>query len=301
MAEDEGKGITDEQRAEVVRILLELLRAQGSDIKEGAEVFRYILHGKFGKVKIDFEIEQVFPDWAMKTSRRLSKEVFVSIAEQLKIGKYEIQSTGDEYFAATLAFFVMQGMIGKLKAAFFELELEAKKLYEAFLLNAVKEHPTFIKDTQIELPNIAEDIKALAKAMATERRKYLTRRVSGFRNKPQLERLSEHYPILLKVWQSVKKIYEDNGESETWRDMVKAKYPELTFDDDLLTRVTGKLDALPEDIQAKLAEKDGDHTPHTIALEHAARMCGALPYQYGVRYYNKLKSGKGKTEQGGSS
>lgn len=92
----------------------------------------------------------------------------------------------------------------------------------------------------------------------------------------------------------MKKIYSQNSESETWRDMVRAKYQE-EFDDDLLTRITGKLENLPDEIQAKLTETDGDHTPSSIALEHAARLCGAQPYQFGTRHLYKIAK-KGKTE-----
>jgi hypothetical protein len=296
MGETEDKGITDEQRAEVMRLLFDMLREYGVDIEEGTKVFKYTCIGTIGKVTIYFEIEKGFADWAIETSLSLWEGMLASIAEKLNAkgelkGVIEIP-TADNHSAALLAYFTTQGMLGKLENAFFELGLESEKVFEGLILTAMKEHPIFGKHFQAVLPNISEDVKALSKSMATERRRFLTSQINRFKHKPQLEKLPELYPMLHKVWQSAKKIYEDNGESETWRGMVCAKYPELTFDDDLLTRVTGKLETLSEDIQAKLAEKDGDHTPHTIALEHAARMCGASPYQYGVRYYNKLKSKK---------
>lgn len=140
---------------------------------------------------------------------------------------------------------------------------------------------------------MANEVRALSKAMADERKQFMMAQIRAF-GKPRLHKLGDFYPTLLKVWQSAKRIYEGNSESETWRAMVKAKYPELSFDDDLLTRVSGKIEDLSDDIQASLAETGGDHTPSTIALEHAARMCGASPYQYGVRHYHNLKT---ETEQ----
>lgn len=227
--EEEGAGaITDEQRAEVIQILFEFLRAHGSDISEGTEVFRYLFTGKIGKVRIDFEIGQEFADWAIETSRGLTERIFDSLADKLKAkGELEesakVHITPDNHHAALLAYFTMQGMIGKLKNAFFELGLEAEKVYEGFVLNVMKEHPTFTKEFQAELPNILDDVRALSKSMATERRQYLSAQISSFKHKPQLDRLPELYPMLLKVWQSAKKIYDQNSESETWRDMVKAK------------------------------------------------------------------------------
>jgi hypothetical protein len=303
MGDEEAKSITDEQRAGVLIALFEMLRAHGVDIKDGTEIFRHRFVGEVGAVTIDFEIGQGLADWAIETSRYLLEKVLNSVNESLKAkgeseDSLETQFAEDEYndYAALLAYFLMQGMSGKLRDAFYELGLESETVFEGFVVNVIKEHPTFTNLFHIHLPNISEDVKALSKSMATARKQFLTAQISSFKHKPKLERLPTLYPMLLKVWQSVKKIYDQNGESETWRDMVKAKYPEITFDDDLLTRITGQLENLPEDVQAKLADTDGDHTPSTIALEHAARMCGAAPYQYGTRYLFKLKSDKGKTE-----
>lgn len=300
MPDEESSGVTDEQRADVMRILFELLRSNGVDVKDETKVFRHSFTGEIGTVTIVFDIAQGFADWAIRTSQAVWEKQLASVGEKLKAeGDLEGSKqtlTVDNYSAGLLAYFTMQGMIGKLSNAFFELGLESEKVFEGYLLTVMEEHPTFTEYFQLELPNIKEDVKALSKSMATERRQFLIQQISRFKRKPQLERLSELYPMLHKVWQSAKKIYDDNGESETWRDMVKAKYPDLTFDDDLLTRVTGKMETLSEDIQAKMAEKDADHTPNTIALEHAARMCGASPYHYGTRYLHKLKSGGAKTE-----
>jgi hypothetical protein len=191
--------------------------------------------------------------------------------------------------AGLFAYLAMEGMKGKLKSAFYELGLETEKVFEGFAQEAIKELTGRAGSSP---PKIADEVRALSKSIANERKQFMMAQIDSFGGKPRLDRLPELYPNILKIWQSAKKIYEANSESETWRDMVKAKYPEQVFDEDLLTRVTGKLEDLPEDVQAKLAETDGDHTPSTIALEHAARMCGAKPYQYGTRYYHRLKGAK---------
>ena len=177
----------------------------------------------------------------------------------------------DSEIAAFLAYLAIKGIPGKLTSAFFELRLESEKIFEGFVRLRMKESD-LAKVSGYEPPSMAEEIKALSKKFAGERKQFLTNQIQSFSDKPHFERMPELYPTLLKVWQSAKKIYEGNAESETWRAMVRAKYPELEFDDDLLTRVTGRFEELSEDIQAKLADTDGDHTPNTIALEHAARM-----------------------------
>lgn len=304
MAEEAGGGITDEQRAEVIRLLFQLMRNNGEDIADDTEVFRYKFIGELGKITIDFEPGKGLVDWAFRTSHGLMLDMLEAAADKLisegKLdGKPEREVMAEvqdgEVMAAFFAFLAMEGMKGKLRSAIYELGLETERVFEGIILSAMKESK-FPEKTGYELPKIAERVKELSKDIADERKRFLTEQINRLVRKPRFERLPELYPMLLKVWQSAKKIYAQNGESETWREMVRAKYPELTFDDDLLTRVTGKLEDLPEDIQAKLAETDGDHTPNTIALEHAARMCGATDYQYGTRYYHKLKSGKEKTE-----
>jgi hypothetical protein len=296
---EEGSGVTDEQRAKVRQVLFEMLRNNGVEVSGETESFEYEFIGEYGKVTIDFEMGDEFADWAIRTSgalmnRRLDAATDALLSQGKLGSKPVIGIKHNDELAGVFAFFAMQGMIEKLRSAFYELGLETETLFEGLILSRLKTSG-LAEQMGYEPPSITAAVKALSKSLADERKQFLMAQIDSFTRKPRLDKLSEVYPALLKVWQSAKKIYNDNDESETWRDMVKAKYPELTFDDDLLTRVTGKLEDLPEDIQAKLTETDGDHTPSTIALEHAARMCGATHYQYGTRYYHRLKSGV-KTE-----
>lgn len=305
-------GFSDERRAQVREVLFRLLQDNGTPVSDNTETIRYEIKGEYGAIVVFFQINPGFFDWALRTSLALSDRAFTSATDTLfKEGKIERVSEVDQpepvlevdaeqslmqenEIAGFLAYLAVQGIPGKFKSAVFELGLETGKIFEAFIQKALKE-TDLIKATGYEPPNMVNEIKALTKRLASERKQFLINQIDSFSDKPRLERLPELYPTLLKVWQSAKKIHADNAESETWRAMVKAKYPELQFDDDLLTRVTGKLEDLSEEIQAKLNETDGDHTPSTIALEHAARMCGAQPYQHGTRHYHNLKTAK--TEQ----
>lgn len=108
--------------------------------------------------------------------------------------------------------------------------------------------------------------------------------------------LAEHYNRLLPVWKDAKSIYKQNIGRKAWRDLIRAEYEDTEFPDDLLSRLTGNLKDLPEEIRAKLrakggiTKKDGASTPSSIALEHAARLCGAEPYQYSVRHLYNIKN-----------
>ncbi len=105
-----------------------------------------------------------------------------------------------------------------------------------------------------------------------------------------LSDLGEHYKKMLPVWKDAKIIYKQNSSRVTWRNIVRAAYPEVKFDDDLISRLSGRLNDLPQEIQAKLSDKGGDSKPSSIALEHAARLCGAQPYQYSLRHLYNIKN-----------
>lgn len=118
---------------------------------------------------------------------------------------------------------------------------------------------------------------------------------------PNFEELQEYYREVLPLWQDAKSLYKQNRNRPTWRDIIKAAHPDLKDEDDLISRLSGRLQDLPEEIQAKLSEKGGDSKPSSIALEHAARLCGANPYEYSVRYlyYNLRKCENGEQDEGG--
>jgi hypothetical protein len=289
---------TEEQRSKVRAVLLRLLREHGTSLTDSVETLVYEFGGEYGSIEVYFRIDAGFFDWCIRTSKALLNRRYQHVVDTLvaegkiapkPVVDFDEFSEEDEYAGETagmFAFLTAEGMKSKLKSAIYELGLETEKVFEGFAHSALKDIVAQVGSTQ---PSIADEVRALSKSIANERKQFMMAQIGQFAGKPRFDKLPELYPDILKIWQSAKKIYEGNSESETWRDMVKAKYPDLSFDNDLLTRITGKLEDLPEDIQAQLTETDGDHTPSTIALEHAARICGATHYQYGVRYYHKLK------------
>jgi hypothetical protein len=136
----------------------------------------------------------------------------------------------------------------------------------------------------------SEKMNRLLSKFAAQRKELLKSDLAECLGSLDFTELAEHYDSVLPVWKDAKLIFKQNSKRPTWRELIRAAHPDVEFDEDLLARLSGKLNDLPEDVQAKLSAKGGDSKPSSIALEHAARLCGAAPYQYGVRYLYILKN-----------
>lgn len=140
------------------------------------------------------------------------------------------------------------------------------------------------------MEEILEEMKHLLVTSAAARRRSLRGDIDTCLGEANFVKIGMHYKKVLSVWQDAKLIYKQNCKRANWRDLVRAAHPNVEFDDDLLSRLSGKLNDLPEEVQAKLSEKGGDSKPSSIALEHAARLCGSEPYQYSLRHLYNIKN-----------
>ena len=246
----ENQPITDEQRQAVRKLLFDMLRASDPTLKDDTDVFQFQFIMPNGKVTINFEPGDEFLDWAIRTSDRVIRETLIAATNTLVTeGKIDSETASDplvqiafekknpEMFAASFAYVTMQNMIPKLKSAFSELALETIKIYEGIVFLGM-ERSHFDEHTGFQIPDLTKLLTTLSKDLADTRKKQLLKTIKRFTGEPRLELLAPNYPNLLTIWQDVKKIYRANNETETWREMVKAKYPDLAFDDDLLTRIT---------------------------------------------------------------
>jgi hypothetical protein len=303
----EDQPITDEEREAVWKLLFEMLRVDDPTIDDSTKAFRYQFISPDATITITFEPDARFLNWAIRTSHRVIRETLEKATQTLlaegKIDsdiasdpnlKMVFESKNPEGLAATFAYITMQNLIPKMKSAFAELGQESIKILEGIMFLGM-ERSGFDEKTGFQIPDMTKHLTDLSKDMAGRRRKQLIEQINVFAGTPRLELMPQVYPKLHKIWRQVKKIYAANDESETWRDMVKAKYPDLPFDDDLLTRVAGNTETLPDEIQIKLDETDGNDTPSSIALEHAARLLGAAPYQHSTRHYYRLAGRQKKT------
>lgn len=129
-------------------------------------------------------------------------------------------------------------------------------------------------------------------------RDLLVREMKKVSSAPSLDQIATYYKRLYPIWTDIQSIFKEHGETPNWRATVAAKYGKegFSFDDDLLTRITGDLNSLSEELQTLIIEKGGESTPSSIAIEHAARMCGTWKYQCSARYYFE-KVNETSTEQ----
>jgi hypothetical protein len=102
-----------------------------------------------------------------------------------------------------------------------------------------------------------------------------------------VDNLLTEYNTVLPLWQDAKSIFKGNA-ARNWRAFIKAEHPYLP--DDLVLRLSNNPDDLTEDVKCKLAEKGGTSEPSDIALEHAARLCGAPDYCYALSTLESYKA-----------
>lgn len=149
-----------------------------------------------------------------------------------------------------------------------------------------------IKD--IKVSGVNENLALVLEESRKEKKEMLEGYLAAL-SPTSLERLAGFYEALYPVWCDIQDIAARH--EDAWRDMVTAKYKDktialdYTFEslfaddlaDDLLKRISGDVDSLSE-VEEKIIEAhDGTDTPSSIAIEHAARLCGAWRYQFRAR------------------
>jgi len=146
-------------------------------------------------------------------------------------------------------------------------------------------------NTFYQLKTEPKDIlKALADKQSGRRRQRLGIGGSlrgGSKSEFRLTNLWFFYRALYPAWKDAADLYRKTNDRKDWPKLVKAACPGLP--NDLILRLDDPAN-LPEEIQEKLAEKGGDPTPSSIALEHSARFCGVPDYYYTERYLQECRS-----------
>lgn len=150
-----------------------------------------------------------------------------------------------------------------------------------------------LKD-ELESNNLPdESIGAVVDSSVSQCRLKIEDRLGVKREEFDLVNIDQHYEYLKDIWKSAKreaiKAQADRLKSEKWRQRVNAY--EVDLPDDLIEWLN-KSDAEKREILAartdlphlKARLRDGYNLskPSAIALEHAARLCGAPPYYYSI-------------------
>ena len=147
---------------------------------------------------------------------------------------------------------------------------------------------------EIKVSGVNEHLALVLEESRKEKKDLLEGYLSAFRP-ISLNRLAGFYDALHPLWRDIQDIAARH--KGAWRDMVAAKYKDksIAFDctfeslfvddvaDDLFKRISGEVDSLTEAEEKIIEEHDGDDNPSSIAIEHAARLCGAWRYQFKAR------------------
>jgi hypothetical protein len=173
--------------------------------------------------------------------------------------------------------FFIEGLDHKLVWALGEMVDEALELASAAIQATIVKDLTQIEeaDVKVEITKVKERFDNLVHSMVDERQRFLHGSFELFFPKPNFDNLASRYESLLKIWQEAKRFYQSNRKHSTWQDMIRKLYP-----------------TLPDDLIERLGRK-GDSTPSTIAIEHAARLCGAQRNQFSARHYFRLMADRG--------
>jgi hypothetical protein len=297
--------LEEDRKDEELRELYKVMTGDGCEHRPGGIYLVYELSSEIAEANLIFVTEGFVDSVFMGCNEHLDKFLSDSTTTTKDGIKKSLadclpskvrRSLVNNYTQDAIAMF-LHGLKGKMENALDELSQEtaliAKTVMYSEVSGALKDAGVIVSESY----TAQEEMKRLLADMAAERKAFLKEQLA-YVLEPNLEEFAEHYAAVLPIWKDAKIIYKQNSSRATWRDLIRAAYPEHEFDDDLISRLSGKLNDLPEEIQTKLSEKGGDSKPSSIALEHAARLCGTEPYKYSLRYlYYKLKKSSPNGEQ----
>jgi hypothetical protein len=280
--------------------------------EEGKVVLTFSQEGEDGEIEIRFTPGQRVLTHAEAVGRGLTKHILDSLMHGEVTGESTMrQRVGEDatrmeaewpdtiatWFMVFFAHCFHNNLALAMRAAPREAELITNAKAAEIQTRAVID--TFDNLTDIRVSGLEESLHMLVELAAKEKQQLLEQYLRATSPAPQLERIGEHYKRLHPIWRDIKKFYSERGQSPAWRDMVKLEYGDEQFDDDLLTRITGNLESLSEPTLNLMEEKGGDCTPSTIAIEHAARLCGAWRYQFHVRKLFREAGVRAGSDDGG--
>jgi len=253
----------------------------------------------FGLVVSRFYPSEVFAEWAYRQGEAIFNDLragytlknrsgTIRILEGERAAKLESEAPELLARAVMLSFFeaFSINMSVSLKTAPEDAAmLTTQRMTRDLVQTALKDADTL---QSIKVGGVDERWAAANARAAKNRAEAFEAALKQLSHEPQLDRIADYYAELYPVWRDALKIFQNNAEAD-WRGMVRLKYQDakiaehdLRFDDDLFARLSGEENELPQEVQDRISAQGGDHTPGNIAIEHAARMCGAFRYQFHV-------------------
>jgi len=205
-----------------------------------------------------------------KRAREINKEAVAAHVQRLEAEERTEEAHPEMVqFVNYLVTYITTNLPDALHLTLFHLIQEGILAHEMIKLDG---QSSVVHDPDNEIISLVNDYKQQVK-----KRIGLTRKQRKVRY--NLSELLNHYITVLPLWQDAKDIYKDNR-NRNWKRIIDTVHPYLP--DDLVARLSGNPADLSDEIKAKLAEKGGTSEPSDIAVEHAARLCGAPDYGYAL-------------------
>jgi hypothetical protein len=203
----------------------------------------------------------------------------------------EAKSSAKNYATAGTVYF-LNNLRNKLNEAIEELFIEAKAAIEGIHVSVARDA---IAEAGWVVPNIRKTLRttlvnAILGATEPARRKRIEEAFWEIDPTMRLADLPRHYSELKEVWREAWKIYKANKNFATWRETVKREI-QARFNIELPSEG-------PKDLISFLSNDPADYpmlprdefesTASGIALEHAARLCGADRFEFSTGYLRQL-------------
>jgi hypothetical protein len=228
-------------------------------------------------------VEDILSECEAPLDTLIAKTTVVIEGKNCRLGELEAQTVIRKHllesfgFCATRAFLanitaaIMLALFKGLKEAILFAEAEVKS--EMMVGNKGQDG----NGVYIDTPGVDDAANDLMKRVAATEKDFITQRLSQFPLKPNLKGIGERYKAMFPIWREVKKLYTKNKRG-SWQSIIAKEYP-----------------MLPDDLIQRLA-KTGESAPSDIAIEHAARLCGASRNYLTARQYFRLKADTGDKE-----
>ena len=102
------------------------------------------------------------------------------------------------------------------------------------------------------------------------------------------------------MWRQAQTLSRKEKTFPDWRKMVSSAHGDIELPNDLVKRLQAGpyLDRLPAWLKMKVEGQGTDARPSHLALEQAARLCGALPYQFTLYQLNNYRRAAAKSGDG---
>lgn len=274
--------MTDE---EVIELGWELVRKMAKTIKfpdtvdviekkDGSVVFRQLLLGSAGSGMLYFYLDiNVIADFI-----RSSEEVLGDLCETLPRGE-ELLDEARSSFVESFLFGFMKNFPGEMEEAFDSCFDVAGLILEGMMTGEL--------DSLNKPDSAGQKIKGVKKNMSAKLEEHLDNQAQAKKERiltdiinfdkehaPAKHLMNYFYHKHISEWRDAKNCWDRNEKSKKRKEMVMLEF-----------------DWLPEDLIERLGDPDSyEAQPSSIALEHAARLCGLDPNSYKTRtLYNYLQ------------